>query len=209
MTIRLKYSPCRLKWAQIILGPFFYIKRICRCIIKKEAEIWKPVNEEFYKELYLVSNYGRIKSLAWNKERILKQKNTNSGYLSVLLCKNNKRKEKLVHRLVMEAFFEKSERDINHIDGNKTNNFIENLEFVTKSQNMTHALKVGLIDISKTSGKNNYNYNHTKYNFKHDSGILENLTCYEMCLKYPELVRQGLYYIRKNKNATYKKWKIV
>lgn len=90
-------------------------------------EIWKDIKG--FEGLYKVSNYGRIKSLNYNRERIekiLKQKKTKHGYLSVVLFKNKKRHHFFVHRLVAEAFIPNTNNlpFINHKDENKQNNFV-------------------------------------------------------------------------------------
>ena len=97
-------------------------------------EIWKDVKG--YEGLYMVSNKGRIKSM-YKQTKILKNDNIlkpallNSGYLSVMIYKNKTRKRFTVHRLVAEAFIENPDNKnvINHIDEDKTNNCVENLEW--------------------------------------------------------------------------------
>ena len=105
-------------------------------------EKWLPVKN--YEGLYSVSNYGRIKSLPryTTKGRILKQyTNPHNGYKYVSLCKNNKKATKRVHILVVEAFTDYVSNGFNpstvidHIDGDKTNNRLENLEIVTQKEN--------------------------------------------------------------------------
>jgi hypothetical protein len=91
-----------------------------------ENEIWKTI-EDFPE--YQVSNIGRVKSFKCHKEMILKQ-SKNSGYLFVNLCKNGKYKPKFVHRLVYETYKKKLEEgyDSHHINENKEDNYVENLE---------------------------------------------------------------------------------
>lgn len=105
------------------------------------VEIWKEVIG--YEGLYQVSNFGRIKK----RNHIFKQYKDRVGYLNVVLTKNQIRKTKKVHRLVAEAFIENKENlpIINHKDGNKKNNSIDNLEWVTYKENSIHAVKTGLI----------------------------------------------------------------
>ena len=99
-------------------------------------EIWKPIPN--YEELYMVSNLGRVKSV--KRDKILKEQLNERGYLRVSLSKNNKQKIYSVHRLVMITFIGYEEgKQVNHIDGDKTNNRLDNLEWTTQSENMKHA----------------------------------------------------------------------
>lgn len=111
-------------------------------------EVWKDIPG--YEGLYQVSNYGNVRSLNYNKQignvKELKQKLRSNGYLEVHLSKDSKRKYFLVHRLVAEAFLENPYLlpQVNHIDGNKSNNYVSNLEYVTNSENQKHAYDTGL-----------------------------------------------------------------
>ena len=111
-------------------------------------EIWRDVKG--YEGLYQVSNCGRIKSLPRNgtikAERILKQTIDSTGYLIVGLHKNNKAKKVCVHWVVANAFIPRRENDevINHIDGNKYNNKLSNLERCTQSHNVKESFRLGL-----------------------------------------------------------------
>lgn len=118
-------------------------------------EIWKDVAG--YKGLYQVSNMGRIKSLPTvrklaghqnkaRKEKILIQKDSR-GYMRVALsCKNSVRHFG-VHRLVADAFIANNYNcpQVNHINGIKYDNQVDNLEWVTSSENMKHAHTTGLL----------------------------------------------------------------
>lgn len=74
------------------------------------------------------------------KEKIIPPKIKNNGYLFVQLYKNNEGKNFYIHRLVALYFIDiKSKLEVNHIDGNKENNYYKNLEFVTHSKNLKHA----------------------------------------------------------------------
>ena len=111
-----------------------------------EEEMWKTI--EKYPN-YMISNLGRIKSLNYKrtgKEQILKQSINGRGYYYVLISINNKYKNILIHKAVAEAFLENNNNysDVNHIDGNKLNNCITNLEFCTRSENIKHAYKNNL-----------------------------------------------------------------
>jgi len=110
------------------------------------CEVWKDING--YEGMYQVSNLGRIKSLSdrFGRERVLKLYNcTNNRYKSVYLYKNKERKYFSVHRIVAKAFIPnpKNKKEINHIDGNGFNNKVSNLEWVTKNENMKHAVLNG------------------------------------------------------------------
>ncbi len=102
-------------------------------------EIWKDIIG--YENLYKVSNLGRVKSLHNGKERILKQAFDGWGYLIVSLCKNGINKTPKVHRLVAEAFIPNPNKlsQINHIDEDKTNNCIDNLEWCTNKYNQRYS----------------------------------------------------------------------
>ena len=103
-----------------------------------------------YEGLYQISSKGEVLSLTYN--RVLKNQMSPTGYERILLYKNGHPSQKSVHRLVMEAF-KPSEYDpnlpINHIDGVKTNNSVNNLEMTTPKRNTRHAVKTGLIKSCK------------------------------------------------------------
>lgn len=100
-------------------------------------EEWKDI--EGYEGLYQVSNLGRVYSC--KSDRILKP--SGDKYLHVALCTNNKPKTTLLHRLVAEAFISNPENkpQVNHIDGDKMNNMVDNLEWTTAQENINHAYK--------------------------------------------------------------------
>jgi hypothetical protein len=119
-------------------------------ILNMENEIWKDIKG--YEGLYQVSNNARVKSVArFNGkmtvyEKIKKQSTGSSGYLFVMLYKENIGKNNSVHRLVAEAFIPNPDNkpQVNHIDGNKKNNQICNLEWCTRKENTQHAIRTGL-----------------------------------------------------------------
>ena len=99
-------------------------------------EKWKKI--ENYPN-YLISNYGNIYSTKSNK--ILKPKIDKQGYLHIGLYSNNKRKFFLVHRLVADHFLPTKDLEVNHKNGDKSNNSVKNLEWCTPKQNIANKLK--------------------------------------------------------------------
>ena len=99
-------------------------------------EIWKEIKGY---ESYEVSNLGRVKSLKYNKERILKPALTGSSCLGVSLAKNGKAKTKKIHQLVAEAFLnhipDGYKLVVDHIDNNPLNNELGNLQIITNREN--------------------------------------------------------------------------
>lgn len=107
-----------------------------------KVEIWKDIPN--YEGSYQVSSLGRVKSLQNNKPRFLKPRNNGNGYYYVCLYKYNKQFQVSVHRLVLSIFSGDSILEVNHINGIKSDNRLENLEYVTPKENMSHAVKNNL-----------------------------------------------------------------
>lgn len=116
--------------------------------IKRKVEMKLPKLIEWadvlgYEGLYSVSTEGQVYTHKYKK--ILKPR-SKKGYLNVSLSKNKKRKEFKIHRLVAIDFIPNTENkeQVNHIDGDKNNNKVTNLEWVTQSENIVHSYGLGL-----------------------------------------------------------------
>jgi hypothetical protein len=127
-------------------------------------EHWKTV--EGYESQYQVSNYGRVRSLPRKIKssyeasrqipgRVLKPRNNGYGYLHVCFSNKGTTKHKYIHRLVAGNFVPNPHQylEVNHLDGDKTNNVRENLAWVSRSLNETHAWKLGLKTSSQYAKK--------------------------------------------------------
>jgi len=112
-------------------------------------EVWKEIPK--YNGAYLISNFGNMKSTErychhngkpWLvKERLLSKVVGHSGYIEYQVTFNKKHRSEKAHRLVAEAFIPNPDNKpfINHKDGNKQNNYVENLEWCTNQENIFHA----------------------------------------------------------------------
>lgn len=129
----------------------------------KYVEIWKPV--EGYEDRYEVSNYGRVKSLSYlrngkncqyrTKEFIRTLTPNQDGYLTVSFHKDYLKKTVLVNRLVAKHFIKGDHSlTVNHIDRDRTNNMVHNLEWMEHGDNVRHSAKTGSYSRSKIGEKN-------------------------------------------------------
>lgn len=130
------------------------------------AEEFRPVIG--FEDKFEVSNLGRVKALPWEQRhwcgrtipqpaRFVNLTKHTGGYRIVTL--RNGTKKYYVHRLVMEAFVgPANDRDVNHIDGDKTNNRLDNLEYCDRLHNVRHAIATGLQD---NSGEGNGMHKYT------------------------------------------------
>lgn len=140
---------------------------------------------EGYEGLYKVSSEGTVCSFQNGKIRILKPRNS-GGYLQVTLCKDGEVKSFLVHRLVALAYIENPENkpQINHVDGDKKNNSVENLEWTTAGENIRHSVSTGL--------QTNTHHNKITLQFSLDGEFIKEYpsaeaACRELGLRYNAL----------------------
>ena len=125
-------------------------------------EIWKDIKG--YEGRYQISNFGRVKSLIYSKEKIMNIYNfrrdgeKGKGYWRVRLIKNSSYKYFFVHRLVAEAFISNPNNyaTVNHINGIKTDNRIDNLEWCSLKENIQKAWETGLYKVDEIRRLNGY-----------------------------------------------------
>lgn len=134
-------------------------------------EVWKSLRKVVeFGTYYKVSNLGRVKSVdrmtngAKSKGQIMKLRKDKDGYLMVNLSEKGKKKTYKVHRLVALAFLENptNRPEVNHKSGDKADNTVDNLEWVTSKANMRHAHKNGLIAYAKGVKNSNAKLNDEK-----------------------------------------------
>ena len=115
--------------------------------MKDKNTQWRPVIG--YEGVYEVSENGDVRNV--KKEKVLKPQKHRGGYRQIILWRQNKFKALYMHRLVAMSFIENPlcKKQVNHIDGDKSNNRINNLEWVTASENEKHAYNIGLKELCK------------------------------------------------------------
>ena len=123
-------------------------------------EQWKTAvyDGEIYEGLYKVSNWGRILSLNYRntgKAELMNPSTNTDGYFKVTLRKNGKRKTCYVHRLIAQTFIPNPENksEVNHIDEDKTNNRVDNLEWKWHKDNINHGTHNERSAKTRTNGK--------------------------------------------------------
>lgn len=137
-------------------------------------EIWKDIKG--YERFYQISNLSKIRSLdriikhpvhgiCLKKGGIMKQSKMNIGYMLITFCKNGITERFLVHRLVASHFISNplNKSEVNHINSIRHDNSIENLEWVTHSENCCHAYRVG----SRKSVRRKYSEHDIRTMFKY------------------------------------------
>lgn len=146
-------------------------------------EIWKDVKD--FEDKYAISNYGRIKNKLTN--HIYKLTNKNGDYFRIILYDKNKSKTCLIHRLVAEIFIPNpnNKPQVDHIDGNKQNNCVDNLRWVTNLENIKHNIEtnkfyyVGYHNKNKVNKKGKiiqFDKNMNKINSYINSGVASEMT---------------------------------
>jgi hypothetical protein len=136
-------------------------------VLNTEQEIWKPIKG--FETLYQVSSLGRIS----NYRKVMSIQTMPRGYKTIGLTITGKSHTRLVHRLVAENFIANPEGkpEVNHKDGDKSNNSVSNLEWCTSSENKQHAINTGLkvynvptkgLKIGKNSKYHNVTYDKTR-----------------------------------------------
>jgi len=155
-----------------------------------KLEIWKPIVG--YEGIYEISNLGNVKSLSRKvffldtfrvvREKILKSNTNRYGYVTFTLSNDSIMKTVTAHRLVAIAFIDKiyGKEYINHIDGVKSNNTIENLEWCTISENNKHSFATGLNTSPKGTGHYNSKFEEKDIVFIRNSQLSES----KLALKY-------------------------
>lgn len=115
-----------------------------------DGEQWKVIDEH-----YQISSFGRVKSFWHGKAKILKPVVLPNGYLRISLIIGGEKKGGMIHRLVAENFLPNHDSNlvVNHIDGQKLNNHVSNLEWCTQQENVKHAVKRGLQGSGEESHK--------------------------------------------------------
>ena len=127
-------------------------------------EEWRDIRD--CEGRYEVSNFGNVRSVSRNvhnhtgfiklKGKVLKQRKDEKGYMRIDIINNNGVKKFYgVHRLVADAFLENplNKPQVNHKDGNKSNNVVDNLEWCTNGENQVHAYKIGLNRVTGRAGR--------------------------------------------------------
>lgn len=123
--------------------------------MKTQNEQWKAIADSNGE--YHISDHGRVKSYKRGKELILKPGLSGNGYPAVFIYVFNKKpKFETIHKLVALAFIPNLENkpQVNHKDGNKLNNHVDNLEWNTRKENVSHAWKAGLFESKRLAISN-------------------------------------------------------
>jgi hypothetical protein len=154
-------------------------------------EIWKDIKS--YEGLYEVSNRGRVKSLKWTKDKILKPKISNAGYCLIPLWKNGKSKTFPIHRLVYQSFIGELIKGlvVDHISGDRIQNSVENLQQISYRENTVR----GNVTKNSTSKYPGVNWEKSKNKWKSRislNGKKKHLGLFESELEAAQAYEQAL-----------------
>ena len=146
-----------------------------------DGEEWKDIDG--YNGDYQISNFGRVKSFKYGKQRIRKPSLTGE-YLRVNLCIDGEQEPCLVHVLVATAFIPNPDNkpEVNHVDGHKLNCCVGNLVWATLSENRKHAYDTGL----NKSGTEHCKAKYTLEQILYIRENPDNLTTYELAKMFIE-----------------------
>ena len=162
------------------------------CVESLPNEEWRDV--EGYEGVYQVSNLGRVKNFSTSK--VLKLIVHEKGRLYVKLCKKGAYKMMFVHVLVARAFIPNPEckPQVNHKNGIKTDNRVENLEWVTASENLLHAYEIGL----KVSARRKLSVEDVLYIRENPDGLTRKQLAkmFGICVSTLDMVRSGRTYAK-------------
>lgn len=198
-TISSQAKQMRKDWCSMNYFRFEFgkIRRVNK--IGDSWEMWKRIKVDGIKTDYEVSNFGRVRNM--NTYKIKVPYYRSDGYLYVQLHVGKRLRMINVHRLVAIAFISNpnNKPQVNHIDGIKVHNMVNNLEWVTNSENIRHAIDNGLLKIK--SGINAKHTVYTKEQIEHVINLLKlkNLTSKEIS----EITKVGIStvcYIRNGKS---------
>lgn len=131
----------------------------------QDKEIWKKLPNPYAD--YEVSSLGRVLSAKFGGRSILKPGLNSSGYRVIHVFVSGKKKSVFVHRLVLLAFYGESDLQGNHKNGIKTDNRLSNLEYCTRSENIAHAYKIGILPTGEKHHSSKLNRQQVKKIF-HD-----------------------------------------
>lgn len=145
-------------------------------------ELWLPSVE--FPDYYDVSSFGRVRN---KSGYVLAQNLHKTNCWRVRLCIRKNKFSRSVHRMVAQAFIPNPEDkpEVNHIDGDRLNNNIDNLEWVTKRENMDHAVRTGLI---------NNEFGEDARNFKGTTRAWKDGVCYFEMNGNKEIMEAGFCY---------------
>ena len=172
--------------------------------------MWHKING--YEEKYEINKKGDVRRLTTKQGcqggKILKHQEASNGYVNICLCSGGKPKIFRLHRLLAKAFIPNphNKPQVNHIDGNRKNNALENLEWVTISENMLHAIHVTKTKPAPCSMAGKFGKNHNKskpFLIEDKSGIIKE---YGSGLEFTRLTgldHTSVSYVRKKKLSSY------